>query len=171
MTAIINIETRVSNDFSCVYSSVLDLDDINVSGQVERSDMEKSGLGAFGFELNLWTNDAFSQAITADNHRVGETLFFSVTQNPVLSNVVFRTSKCSVFNSNREHEYVLFDGMLDQFDPFVETTRYRPLYSDDNGETCASDVVDRYSYTVFEFLEDTNSTIHIDCSIQAQLEK
>jgi hypothetical protein len=166
MTAVINMETRVSNNFQCVYSSVVDVDDVNLSAEVERSDMEKSGLGAFGFELNLWTNDGFSQAITADNHRVGETLYFTVTQNPVLSNVVFRTSKCSVFNSNREHEYVLFDATTDNFDPFVEATRYRPTYPDMNGETCSSEIVDRYSYTVFEFLEDEDSTIHIDCSIE-----
>ena len=163
----INMETRATNAFSCVYSSIVDVDDVPLETELERSEMDKHGLGTFGFVLNLWTNDAFAQAITADNHRVGETLYFTVTQNPVLSNVVFRTTQCTVLSSTKQHKYALFDGLLDNFDPFVDTTRYQPTYADINGETCASEIDDRYSYTVFEFLEDTgNSTVHIECSVQ-----
>lgn len=162
----INMETRLLNDFSCVYSSVVDTDDVMFDSNVERSDLEKSGVGTFGFELNLWSSDNFAEALTADNHRVGETLYFTVTQNPILTNVVFRPSQCSVWDSTKTHEYVLFDGTLDHFDAFVDTTRYRPLYSDLNGETCASEVVDRYSYTLFEFVNTQNSTINIECNIK-----
>ena len=104
-----------------------------------------------------------------DSIRVGTTLHFAVIQEPMLSNVVYRTKQCSVpdkklnkylksneikstlfnlyfglilktiamkiiynnlnpdsvFNSNRQIEFILFDAERDAFDPHVATTRLK----------------------------------------------
>jgi hypothetical protein len=124
---IINMETHVSNNFRCVYNSIIDLDDADFTAVGVRENLAKNGVGTFGFFLDLYTTAGFDDAMSAGDMRVGSTLYFTVTQDPVLANIVFRSTKCSVYSNDRSMNYVLFDG--DYYDPYVHTTRYRNWFS------------------------------------------
>merc|ERR1719500_1165197 len=139
---------------------------------VERSEMDKEDLGTFSFGINTYASASFDLALTAgDNSRVGETLHFAVVPQNILSNLVFQTTSCSILSSNKNVSYALFQD--ETADVFVSPVRYRPYFADGNSaETCAVEEQDKFSYTVFEFLDDTGvgatdggQQQHIRCSI------
>jgi hypothetical protein len=183
MDGIINIQTRVSNTFECHYDAIITVDDVNNAGadggdpgtvnvEVERSELEKEDVGLLSFTIETFASDAFALELSAGfNSRVGETLHFAVVPQNILSNLVFQTTSCSVLSEDKSVSYQLFENEV--ADSFVSPMRYRPYYSDGNTmETCAVEEQDKYSYTVFEFLDDTGTGAtnggqqqHIQCSI------
>jgi len=109
--------------------------------------------------------------------RVGETLHFGIFPSKQLNNVVHRATRCTVSDYQDKEEYVLFDAAVNaptgMVDPFVHTTRYTPLYTDATGtQTCGVTDVDKFSYTVFEFIDQTTGTPvtdgkqHIKCTVE-----
>lgn len=165
----INMMTRMNQEFSCVYSANINIGDLSVNATSEAASYQGENTGEFSFKLDLWTSDTFAEPANGP-HRVGELLYYSITQEPAISNTVFRTTNCAVLSADRTLDFEIFDG--DNFQTFVDMLRWKPLYFDDSGETCAAASKDRFSYKVFEFVgvngtpAPVNSTVHIECDIQ-----
>jgi len=127
-------------------------------------------VGTFAFQLDLYTSDAFAEPAVGP-FRVGEKMYFSISQNPSVSNTVFRATKCTVWNNDLTLDYSLWTNGNNP-EPFTGIERWAPFYLDATSTaTCAAKDFDRYSYTVFEFIDAnqmpmSNSTVHVHCDIQ-----
>jgi hypothetical protein len=84
-------------------------------------------------------------------------LHYAVLPVKTLSNIVYQTTTCSVLNHDKSVSYVLFDdqaGDNEKVDSYVNPVRFRPYFFDElDSETCAVDDKDKFSYTVFEFMD------------------
>lgn len=184
----ISISSSVESTFECQYRMVTEVSDVNglldageanpggIGVHAATASAEKAAVGEFSFELNIYDADNFASEADANSPaRVGENLFFGLTSIKSINNVVHRATRCSVLNFDGTEEYVLFDDAVGTgtVDPFVEVKRYVPWYTDVSGnETCgAKDSLDKFSYTVFEFIDRntglpvTDGTQSIKCNI------
>jgi len=196
----INIATKVNSKFECHYRMVTTVSDVNgyasdldeeceddgtglcggnpggIGVNAATATLEKEDLGTFSYELRVFSSDGFNTDLTGAA-RVGETLHFGIVPSKQLNNVVHRATRCTVSDFEDKEEYVLFDAAVNapngMVDPFVHTTRYTPLYTDTTGtQTCGVTDVDKFSYTVFEFIDQsTGSPVsdgkqHIKCTVE-----
>ena len=75
----------------------------------------------------------------------------AVVPENMLNNLVYQTTACSILAGDNSTSYTLFEN--ESADPYVNPVRYRPYYSDTlGGESCAVQSQDKFSYTVFEFV-------------------
>ena len=175
----INIESRVTNTFECHFNSIINVDDVNGAGSggpgcenglvdcnedgepgtidvhSEKSELQREEMGIFSFDILTYSDASFAQELPAGTqNRVGEPLHFAVVPENILSNLVYQTTACSILAADNSTSYVLFED--EKPDTWVNPMRYRPYYSDTNGgETCAVETQDKFSYTVFEFVDQT----------------
>ena len=121
----------------------------------EKSELEREELGMFSFDILTYSDASFAQQLPAGTqNRVGEPLHFAVVPENILSNLVYQTTACSILAADNSTSYVLFED--EKPDSWVNPMRYRPYYSDTNGgESCAVETQDKFSYTVFEFVDQT----------------
>ena len=196
----INIATKVNSKFECHYRMVTTVSDVNgyasdldeecnddgtglcggspggIGVNAATATLEKQDLGTFSYELKVYSSDGFNSDLTGAA-RVGETLHFGIVPSKQLNNVVHRATRCTVSDFEDKEEYVLFDAAVNapngMVDPFVHTTRYAPFYTDATGTaTCGVSDVDKFSYTVFEFInQDTGNPVtdgkqHIKCTVE-----
>jgi len=195
----INLATKVNSKFECHYRMQTTVSDVNgyasdldepceddgtglcgggpggIGVNAATASLEKKDLGSFSYELKVYDSDGFNTDL-GGAARVGETLHFGIVPTKQLNNVVHRATRCTVSDFEDNEEYVLFDaavGSHGTVDPFVHTTRYAPLYTDASGqETCGVSDIDKFSYTVFEFVDkDTGNPVadgkqHIKCTVE-----
>ena len=178
-TTKINIESRVTNTFECHFNAIMTVDDVNGAGSggpgcenglvdcnedgepgtidvhSEKSELQREEMGIFSFDILTYSDASFAQELPAGTqNRVGEPLHFAVVPENILSNLVYQTTACSILAADNSTSYVLFED--EKPDTWVNPMRYRPYYSDTNGgETCAVETQDKFSYTVFEFVDQT----------------
>ncbi|CBY18720.1 unnamed protein product [Oikopleura dioica] len=175
MNAKINMKTRMNQEFSCVYSANVNIGDNNVNVTSTMASHDGENIGTFAFQLDLYTSDAFAEPAVGP-FRVGEKMYFSISQNPSVSNTVFRATKCTVWNNDLTLDYNLWINGNNP-DAFTGIERWAPFYFDATSTaTCAAKDFDRYSYTVFEFIDQNqmpmvNSTVHVHCDIQVCVAK
>ena len=143
----------------CEWLNYINLVDIYFQGNpgtinvhAEKAELNREEMGLFSFDILTYSDASFAQQLAAnEQNRVGEPLHFAVVPENMLSNLVYQTTACSILAGDNSTSYTLFEN--ESADPYVTPVRYRPYYSDTlGGESCAVESQDKFSYTVFEFV-------------------
>lgn len=195
--AAISHAPRVAIDFTCQYTSdyVTQAEEVETSPDAVTHDLVSHGRFSYALETvqpseadfdqltNEWST-VHSTASEEHNYMVGSTLYFRICSQHELSNVHFSVPDCTVKNHDETESYKIIDDHC--LDPFVSTERVgrwtdnrfttwltsqneMPAGSSLSPTTLATDQCLLFSYTVFEFISnsDESNDLKLTCNVKA----
>lgn len=145
--SIIFTSNAVNINLGCSYAT--HYDDIELTTTVVGSDVStdtEGPEGKFSFELQMFNDEEMKNEIKDDDiTKIGEPLYFKLSQKFPVDGVEFAIEDCVVKDENSEQEYSVIDGQCP--DAFVNTQLSLP---DRNSVT--------FSYTAFQFVGNSDIT-------------
>lgn len=146
--SIIFTSNAVNINLGCSYAT--HYDDIELTTTVVGSDVSTDSEGTegkFAFNLEMFNDPEMANVVGEDDvTKIGEPLYFKLSQQYPVGGVVFAIDDCVVKDSNSDQEYSVIENQC--ADVFVNTMM-SPAFS--------SDAVN-FSYTAFQFVANSEAT-------------
>jgi len=195
--AAISHAPRVAIDFTCQYTSdyTTQAEEVETSPDAVTHDLISQGRFSYALDTvqpseadfdqltNQWST-VHSTASAEHNYMVGSTLYFRICSQHELSNVHFSVPDCTVKNHDETESYKIIDDHC--LDPFVSTQRVgrwtdnrfnlwttsqneMPTGSSLSATNLATDQCLLFSYTVFEFISNSEESndLKLTCNVKA----